>query len=1146
MQAPTRLAFYGYDGDDWNTNDAATPNINTRWKPIDYCFVDGNVDAALANPDLIPEESWYKNGTLIDARGTDQNGQTHDVILRLAPDKPYRYIMMRVYDATPNPWAGGGYNGHIGSYNNEYPDYDNIVTDRVDGIGYMSNFDLAELKVAINFEKFTKLGFTHTHGALSGLNDDAWGYENAPINEVNNWTDPAAAGIAERYGVQFPDFNYVGKTATLQATHEREYDVYVIPGHTVALIPYSDMHATAAYGDGYIRWFDYATDLAVDDKYFGYHVNPSLMWQIPANTESSTTGTKVGGSLGGVDLLRQFQSRTGLGGAVPSADMARGCFAQFHVPAGEEDFKGATVAADFSMSWGDDRTQVTAGRIARANGMIDENDDYISVIEPAVNCRSVFHIHDGREFARNLSASAENNKEFINQHRRVVSAAPGKDFNIRLEYKEPAAGGYHSNIYYLTADDKYERVCRFLERTFIGDAEQPDAPFVIDNGKLAEGGPVVINQMGYITEDAGKPFNRFLHCEPDVAVGGTTYTVKIYGLDEAGNLIRTATGNADLQIMEYVITFEREGDVSMQEMTDYLRNLDGKGQLLDNPDAANLPRHTYQSLEQRFGETYSMQTYDQYMLLANALRAQGRDINDYFVHPYGTDGGKGFVNRMGLNFRYPIMWERCDYTFPYTVEEGWNHYSISNHSEMTSYKAGAGRHNYRGLLDVSFYMKHPLLYGKSSQQTLEPDFDYATHDFSDAGFFFFADAATDPGTVSRVVVEKPCPGTRIHVSAWVSEFGDSHNGTGVGGSIVEGGAQYTDGNWANVIFNFRAKNKETGEQKTIYTYVPGKVPDFGYWYHIYFSFIPVISDELADTDKWDYYISLESNAPSSFGADFAVDDIRIYLQKPDVNLIQLAPLCDRIDADGNKVENENVRILVEVPFEMLVRATGLTDAEEADFYFCAIDKDAYEANGGNKDKSIIPIENSGSGFPQYGKMTFDVNYANLPDYEIEETDTPVAMKKVNDFGEECMYFFFTVKGDAVDVGKEIKFCVYAQPTGTDNNIENPLDLFQVDDACAIHSELRLQGAAIIKMDGVAVADRNNIVCCENQRPVIQLTMTAKPAEGQNVEDKYTPEVVDAYYDWFDGEYKDLVAAGLEEALSIFRQEYPLAETYDLE
>ena len=128
-----------------------------------------------------------------------------------------------------------------------------------------------------------RLDETHTHGALSSLNDDAWGYQNAPINEESNWEDKAAAGIAERYGVQFPDFNYVGKTKTktLQATHEREYDVYVIPGHTVALIPYSDMYQSAGYGDGYIRWYDYDTDLAVGDEYFGYHVNPSLMWQIP-------------------------------------------------------------------------------------------------------------------------------------------------------------------------------------------------------------------------------------------------------------------------------------------------------------------------------------------------------------------------------------------------------------------------------------------------------------------------------------------------------------------------------------------------------------------------------------------------------------------------------------------------------------------------------------------------------------------------------------------------------------------------------------------------------------------------------------------------------------------------------------------------
>ena len=1160
-QSPVRVSFYGYNGEDWNSKDAETPNINTRWEEVEYKYIDNDLLKDFLNdPSKIDE--WEK-GLYQFANGDQEPWKTRNVILNI--EKPYRYIMMRVYDTSGNP--GSGYNGHIAGNN---------VTDQVEGIGYVSNFDLNDFKVErwvteelyekYGIAKFANLGFTHTHGALSSLNDEAWGYDNAPINEDNNWTDPSADRIAQQYGVEFPDFNYVGETKTLQATHEREYDVYVIPGHTVALIPYSDMHQTAAYGDGYVRWYNYKTDKAVEDKYFGYHVNPGYTWQIPPGTKSPTTESEVGGMLGGVDLLRLLSEKLEIGGAVAGNDPMRGCFAQFHVNADDNDsFDGYTVAADFSMSWGDNGTLGSKDRNARANGMWveSENGEKYSVLEPAVNCRSIFHIHDGRKFAEELSASAENNKKFIESRRRILSAAPDKSFYIRLDFKEPAGDGYHSNVYYKKSDNEYGRVSRFKVVAYDKNGNQINDAFIINNGKTAEGNDVTIPQLGYITEEAYKEFNRFLHCEKEIAKGGETYTVRIYGLDEDDNEIEIINGGGPLQIMEYVITFENNPNVSMIEMADYLKNLDNKGKLKENADPQYRPNHTYQSLEQRFGESYCKQTYDQYLALANALKPLGR-INDYFITNDKPDGGKYYVRKMGLNFRYPIMWERGDYTFPYTVEEGWNHYSISNHSEMTSFSAGAGRHNYRGLHDVSFYMKHPLLYGKKDETVKETNFDYNTHDFSDAGFFFYADAASDPGTVARVMVNKSCPGTRIHVSAWVSEFGVSNNGDANNNAAIEdGNANYSDGNWCNVIFNFRAKNTITGEQKTIYTYVPGKVPDFGFWYHIYFSFIPEISSELLNSEDWEYYISLESNAPSSLGADFAVDDIRIYLEKPDVNLIQLAPIC-------NPEEEEDVRVLVECPFDMVLSSSGIKPDDDPEFYFCVIDKEKYEETKDLK-SSMISLKNHGEESSQlFGKLSFSPSYDKLEEYSNKETKNPVGMKAENIYNEKCMYFFFTVSLKDVYVGQELIFCAHVEPNDEngDNLKEDDLHyLFDVESECSIHSGLRLRGATIIKLDGVAVADRENIVCCENQRPVVQLTMVAKPDKGQDIyenyrpedgnllDEEYTKEIPDAYYDWYDGEYLEFLKVALpdespethnlEMALSRFRQDYPLAETFEM-
>lgn len=1153
MQAPTEIAFYGYNGDDWNEKynslkeDPGNPdvrvtpnNINTKWEPL-YYVVDPVYNDTQGDPwNPIQLQAQMGNG-IRNFEDVPQVNTTHHVVIGIPEDTPYRYIMMRVYEGSGNPSPNNTFNGHVGSQgegSGDYEDADNIIPnvmrDRSEK-GYMFNFDLRTLDVykissIPNKEKLLNLEFVPTHGVVDRENKDVWGYGNTNISDPS-WTDAGNFGengtfdeIADKYGISKPDFNRQGANGQLQAAHEKEYDIYVIPGETVTLIPYSDIAediANLAYHDGYVRWYDYENGERIPEKYFGYEFNPVLAWD-----------TKYG-LFGSSTVINRLRNIAGVNQEINERNRYRAAFTQFSVPAGETDFQKFKVAADFTTA-----ATNNGNWNAKTNNMMREGEGNVQIVEPPVTFRAVFNIKDGREFARKLT---EDNFKYIEDNRKVVSAASGSIFRMRLDFPEPKEEGVPSDIYYIKGYEDGTPVYGHVYKFSVETDGVENGIFYTDNGRHNKNGlgDVSLPRMGFVSEQTGKEFNRFLKCDYTNATPGK-HIVRIYGCDENGDVILTKTGER-LQIMEYEIAFQESGvDVSMQEMSDYLKNLD------DDTTNDILSRHTSQSLRRRFGEPYSKQDFDQYVGLEFSIGEA--NIEKYFTKKNVPYDGKRFVNQMGRAVSYPIAWDRADYAFSYATNAGWNVYDILNHSEMASYCAGAGTENYRGLFDVGFYFNHPALYkdvnsGNENLSKNDPTFNYANHTYNDAGYFFYVDAAADPGRIYRSEINKPCPGTRIHISAWISEFGNSASDVEEKQEGAEGGT----GNWANVIFHLREQLSD-GTIKTLYSYVPGKVPTYGDWYHIYFSFSPNVEDMDPDPDA-KYYVVLESNCPSSWGADYAVDDIEIFIQKPDVSLMQFAPICKTKDDQGVG----QLRLLVECPYDILVGAAGLEEDDDAYIYFATINKEKYDeevAAGKETNEafanSIVRINAGGDAPSRVGRMVFKVNYEGLPEFKTDDSVDQVAMKYVNEYNEECIRFFITIPDDkSLMIGSNLIFCLVADPdsknVGDEISTSDLIDLLNFGDACSINTDLRLQGASIIKIDGVAASNQYDITVCENQRPVVQLVMQYKDEDG-NVKES---EVADQIYDWFDGTYAEFVSSGLEAALAGFRFHYPASETYDM-
>lgn len=135
-----------------------------------------------------------------------------------------------------------------------------------------------------------------------------------------------------------------------------------------------------------------------------------------------------------------------------------------------------------------------------------------------------------------------------------------------------------------------------------------------------------------------------------------------------------------------------------------------------------------------------------------------------------------------------------------------------------------------------------------------------------SGYFMFLDATDDPGVITKMDISGLCPHTSLVVSAWICDLAHSSNAS-----------------QADVSFTFKRIDSKKGEV-ILSRFFSGEIdnkPDFNtsgeyaQWQQVFFQFS--FPDGAFD-DK--YILEIANNAPSSNGADYAIDDIKVYKSTP--------------------------------------------------------------------------------------------------------------------------------------------------------------------------------------------------------------------------------------------------------------------------
>lgn len=175
-------------------------------------------------------------------------------------------------------------------------------------------------------------------------------------------------------------------------------------------------------------------------------------------------------------------------------------------------------------------------------------------------------------------------------------------------------------------------------------------------------------------------------------------------------------------------------------------------------------------------------------------------------------------------------------------------------------------------------------------------------DHTGNGYFFYLDATDEPGVITRIKLPELCSNTTLLVSAWICDMAHSS------------GASHAD-------VGFTIKRKSSDGEEVLTRYYSGAVhnkPDFGTsnqqaeWQQVFFRF--TFTDGSVDDE---YYVEISSNTPNSNGADYAIDDIRVYKSSPDIRV-------DRLDACTSSI------LQIFSPYERILTNMGWQENEVLD------------------------------------------------------------------------------------------------------------------------------------------------------------------------------------------------------------------------
>ena len=835
----------------------------------------------------------------------------------------------------------------------------------------------------------------------------------------------------------------------MQQVHEYEYTYYVTGGSEIDLpLPfenYTKEQDTGIEPKGYIRWYDYNTDMA----------NPRLSVYNTTNLkEVNDNNDKARG-------LFAWKNKTNSEPFGPSRNRVG---VKYTAPTDADDatWKGEDVACDVS-------------KYTDFDPMVSGKDQYFTH-EPTLQIRYIFHIRPAKAMAENIIKTTATDLRTadsdltIEDNRRIVFGA--KDANARMSVRV----NYKPSNYFFyplkPKDGKQRHLLSSDEAHSIKQADYDKSTLYNANGFVwlaydetktkytvlySSDAKQMIDKTSINTLKNGVWYNldgTVASSKPTITFGSIVYFVAYAYYNN--NSIKAP-------IASFEILYQNTYPKTMKQLTD-----DG-----DN-------ERTLAYFESHYKQVTKPISFD--------------DDNDKLTMVAPT-----VENNMA---HYASRWDRRAYSFVYPELRD---YACPNgkaliHGEYGLFKSA----NLAGISDNSVTSTTGKKLYQWWNSAVLHDRTHAITNGKQYGYFLYVDASDESRQIASIDFKADlCSGARLIFSAAVTDF--------TGSDAPER---------PQVLFKIygiiKDENDKVTHQRLLTSFTSGdfasntKGGQLGTWFQVYSRI--VMRKNMGVENYSDFRIVLDNMCASTHGADYAIDDIRLYIQHAKVDVLQNQPACP--DAKSGSIANHEITLKITSHYENVQAITGV--GKESKLFYRISDMDG---------KPFAGIDYNGDGTAdEYGEVTIPANYdASSSAFEIDPEGHVILVIDNRHFD--------------LPLGK--KFYVSVAYPDADGN---PDEWGKFTDECSSYSD-----AFSIVQQKVVISDANGSVvttvrvsCDGNSTPDVDINAkleTADKVGGGSI------LLNNVKFDWFVGtpdgaDNKFSSISGLQEALGNYRLKFP--------
>ena len=836
----------------------------------------------------------------------------------------------------------------------------------------------------------------------------------------------------------------------MQQVHEYEYTYYVTGGSEIDLpLPfenYTKEQDTGIEPKGYIRWYDYNTDMA----------NPRLSVYNTTNLkEVNDNNDKARG-------LFAWKNKTNSEPFGPSRNRVG---VKYTAPTDADDatWKGEDVACDVS-------------KYTDFDPMVSGKDQYFTH-EPTLQIRYIFHIRPAKAMAENIIKTTATDLRTadsdltIEDNRRIVFGA--KDANARMSVRV----NYKPSNYFFyplkPKDGKQRHLLSSDEAHSIKQADYDKSTLYNANGFVwlaydetktkytvlySSDAKQMIDKTSINTLKNGVWYNldgTVASSKPTITFGSIVYFVAYAYYNN--NSIKAP-------IASFEILYQNTYPKTMKQLTD-----DG-----DN-------ERTLAYFESHYKQVTKPISFD--------------DDNDKLTMVAPT-----VENNMA---HYASRWDRRAYSFVYPELRD---YACPNgkaliHGEYGLFKSA----NLAGISDNSVTSTTGKKLYQWWNSAVLHDRTHAITNGKQYGYFLYVDASDESRHIASIDFKADlCSGARLIFSAAVTDFTAS-----------------TAPVQPQVLFKIygiiKDENDKVTHQRLLTSFTSGDFASntkggrqLGTWFQVYSRI--VMRKNMGVENYSDFRIVLDNMCASTHGADYAIDDIRLYIQHAKVDVLQNQPACP--DAKSGSIANHEITLKITSHYENVQAITGV--GKESKLFYRISDMDG---------KPFAGIDYNGDGTAdEYGEVTIPANYdASSSAFEIDPEGHVILVIDNRHFD--------------LPLGK--KFYVSVAYPDADGN---PDEWGKFTDECSSYSD-----AFSIVQQKVVISDANGSVvttvrvsCDGNSTPDVDINAkleTADKVGGGSI------LLNNVKFDWFVGtpdgaDNKFSSISGLQEALGNYRLKFP--------